>query len=63
MRNMRATRIVAPASSSGRQPVWASGRVDTVLRWMAWLGPRTSRAPAGIAVHRAFTYAVVGQPG
>src|SRR5829696_1424527 len=45
------------------QPVWASGRVDTVLRWMEWLEQRhlTERYPA-VAVHGALIFALLGRP-
>jgi LuxR family maltose regulon positive regulatory protein len=43
------------------QPVWASGRVGTVLRWMAWFEDRgvLERYPA-IAVHGALIFALLG---
>ena len=45
------------------QPVWASGRVDTVLRWMEWLEQRhlIERYPA-VAVHGALIFALLGRP-
>ena len=45
------------------QPVWASGRVDTVRSWMAWLDRQEvlERYPA-IAVHGALIFALLGQP-
>ena len=45
-------------------PVWASGRCDTVLRWMEWFEANDliERHPA-IAVHGALMYALVGEPG
>jgi LuxR family transcriptional regulator, maltose regulon positive regulatory protein len=45
------------------QPVWATGRVDTVLRWMTWLGerPPVHYYPA-IAAHGALTFALLGRP-
>ena len=45
-------------------PVWASGRSDTVLRWMEWFEANglVERYPA-IAVHGALMYALVGRPG
>ena len=45
------------------QPVWASGRVDTVLRWMEWFEQRNliERYPA-IAVHGALIFALLGRP-
>jgi LuxR family transcriptional regulator, maltose regulon positive regulatory protein len=44
------------------QPVWASGRVDTVLRWMEWFerGQLMERYPA-VAVHGALTFALLGR--
>ena len=43
-------------------PVWASGRVDTVLRWMQWLEGHPS-APhyAAIMAHGALIYALLGR--
>jgi LuxR family maltose regulon positive regulatory protein len=43
------------------QSVWASGRVGTVLRWMAWFEDRgvLERYPA-IAVHGALIFALLG---
>ena len=47
-----------------QQPVWASGRVETVLRWMEWLGEVTSAEHYGaIAVHGSLIFALLGQPG
>ena len=45
-------------------PVWASGRCDTVLRWMEWFEANDliERHPA-IAVHGALMFALVGKPG
>jgi LuxR family transcriptional regulator, maltose regulon positive regulatory protein len=53
----RVTLIVANA-------VWASGRADTVLRWMKWFEDQglVGRYP-GIAVHGALMFALMGQPG
>jgi LuxR family maltose regulon positive regulatory protein len=46
-----------------QQPVWASGRVETVLRWMEWLGDITSAEYYGaIAVHGSLIFALLGQP-
>ena len=46
------------------QPVWASGRVETVLRWMGWLRDITSAEHYGaIAVHGSLIFALLGQPG
>ncbi len=45
------------------QPVWAGGRVETVLRWMEWLRDRTSAEHYGaIAVHGSLIFALLGQP-
>jgi LuxR family transcriptional regulator, maltose regulon positive regulatory protein len=45
------------------QPVWASGRVETVLRWMEWLRDFTSAKQYGaIAVHGSLIFALLGQP-
>jgi LuxR family transcriptional regulator, maltose regulon positive regulatory protein len=47
-----------------QQPVWASGRVETVLRWMEWLRDITSAEHYGaIAVHGSLIFALLGQPG
>ena len=47
-----------------QQPVWASGRVETVLRWMEWLDGATSAEHYGaIAVHGSLILALLGQPG
>ena len=45
-------------------PVWVSGRVDTVLRWMEWFATEglIEQHPA-IAVHGALIYALVGRAG
>ena len=46
-----------------QQPVWASGRAETVLRWMEWLGEVTSAEHYGaIAVHGSLIFALLGQP-
>jgi LuxR family maltose regulon positive regulatory protein len=44
------------------QPVWASGRVDTVLRWMEWFEHEqlVERYPA-VAVHGALIFALLGR--
>jgi LuxR family maltose regulon positive regulatory protein len=44
------------------QPVWASGRVDTVRRWLDWLEQRraASQHPA-VAVHGTLIYALLGR--
>jgi LuxR family transcriptional regulator, maltose regulon positive regulatory protein len=46
------------------QPVWASGRVETVLRWMEWIRDITSAEHYGaIAVHGSLIFALLGKPG
>jgi LuxR family maltose regulon positive regulatory protein len=44
------------------QPVWASGRVETVLRWITWFdqGHEIERYPA-IAAHGALIFALMGR--
>jgi LuxR family maltose regulon positive regulatory protein len=45
------------------QPVWVSGRVETVLRWMEWLRDIPSAQHYGaIAVHGSLIFALLGQP-
>ena len=46
------------------QPVWASGRIDTVLSWMQWLEGRSEiEHYSGIAAHAALILALLGRPG
>jgi LuxR family maltose regulon positive regulatory protein len=46
------------------QPVWASGRIDTVLGWMQWLEGRTEvEHYPGVAAHAALILALLGRPG
>ena len=46
-----------------QQPVWASGRVETVLRWMEWLSDVTAAEHFGaIAMHGSLIFALLGQP-
>jgi LuxR family maltose regulon positive regulatory protein len=46
-----------------QQPAWASGRVETVLRWMEWLRDVTAAEHFGaIAVHGSLIFALLGQP-
>jgi LuxR family transcriptional regulator, maltose regulon positive regulatory protein len=46
-----------------QQPVWASGRVETVLRWMEWLRDIPSAEHYGaIAAHGSLLFALLGQP-
>jgi LuxR family transcriptional regulator, maltose regulon positive regulatory protein len=53
---------VARLALSMMQPVWASGRVDTVLRWMEWFEREQlmERYPA-VAVHGALIFALLGR--
>src|SRR5262245_61191428 len=45
-------------------PVWASGRADTVLRWMRWFEDRDLVGSyPGIAAHGALMFALTGRPG
>ncbi|NUR08805.1 MAG: hypothetical protein HOQ22_11830 [Nocardioidaceae bacterium] len=46
------------------QPVWASGRIETVRRWVEWLGTRPTSRPtyAGVAAHAALIFALLGRP-
>jgi LuxR family transcriptional regulator, maltose regulon positive regulatory protein len=56
----RVSRVVLNVAN----PVWASGRADTVLRWMEWFETKSvvERYP-GIAVHGALMFALMGRPG
>ena len=46
-----------------QQPVWASGRAETVLRWMEWLRDIPSAEHYGaIAAHGSLIFALLGQP-
>lgn len=57
--NDRVARLVLEVA----QPVWAGGRVQTVLRWMEWLRDATSAEHYGaIAVHGSLIFALLGQP-
>jgi len=53
---------VARLVLTAMQPVWASGRVDTVLRWMEWFEREQlmERYPA-VAVHGALIFALLGR--
>jgi len=55
----RAARLVLTMA----QPVWASGRLDTVLGWMEWFEAEhlVERYPE-LAVHGALIYALLGRP-
>ena len=64
-RSRRATPIgVARLVLRIANPVWASGRLDTVLRWMEWFSDNglIEHQPA-VAVHGALIFALVGRPG
>jgi LuxR family maltose regulon positive regulatory protein len=54
--------LVARLVLTVAQPVWASGRVDTVVRWMTWFEREAvlDRYPA-IAVHGALIFALLGR--
>jgi LuxR family maltose regulon positive regulatory protein len=44
------------------QPVWASGRVDSVLRWMTWFDREGGlHKYPGIAIHGALIFALLGR--
>ena len=46
-----------------QQSVWASGRVETVLRWMEWIRDIPSAEHYGaIAAHGSLLFALLGQP-
>jgi LuxR family transcriptional regulator, maltose regulon positive regulatory protein len=46
-----------------QQPVWASGRVETVQRWMEWLSDVTAAEHFGaIATHGSLIFALLGRP-
>ena len=68
-RSRRAGGLSATARRGARlvlelaQPVWAGGRVVTVLRWMEWLRDATSAEHYGaIAVHGSLIFALLGHP-
>ena len=43
-------------------PAWASGRVDTVLRWMEWLaGHPSARNYAAVMAHGSLIHALLGR--
>jgi LuxR family maltose regulon positive regulatory protein len=54
--------LVARLVLEHMQPVWASGRADTVLRWTTWLEREGGlhRYP-GIAIHGALIFALLGR--
>jgi LuxR family transcriptional regulator, maltose regulon positive regulatory protein len=46
------------------QPVWASGRVDTVLNWLEWLEDKTwVEHYSAVAAHGALILGMLGRPG
>ena len=46
-----------------QQPVWGSGRVETVVRWIEWIRDVTSAEYYGaIAAHGSLIFALLGQP-
>jgi LuxR family transcriptional regulator, maltose regulon positive regulatory protein len=46
------------------QPVWASGRVDTVLRWLEWLEDKPwVEHYSAVAAHGALILGMLGRPG
>ncbi len=46
------------------QPVWASGRVDTLLGWLEWLEDKTGvEHYSAIAAHGALILGMLGSPG
>jgi LuxR family maltose regulon positive regulatory protein len=46
------------------QPVWASGRVDTVLNWLEWLEDKSwIEHFSAIAAHGALILGMLGRPG
>jgi LuxR family maltose regulon positive regulatory protein len=57
------TDLVARLVLGVMQPVWAGGRVDTVLGWMEWFEERglIERYPA-VTVHGALIFALLGRP-
>ena len=60
----RTTKICSrPSPSDLIQPMWASGRVETVRRWLEWLADDgvVDRYPE-LAVHGALLYALLGHP-
>src|SRR5262249_55571294 len=44
-------------------PVWSSGRIDTVLRWMEWFSDEQLLEHPAVALHGALIYALTGKPG
>jgi LuxR family transcriptional regulator, maltose regulon positive regulatory protein len=62
--NARDAERVARLVLKNANPVWATGRVETVLGWMDWFltGDLLERYPA-VAVHGALMHALVGKAG
>jgi LuxR family maltose regulon positive regulatory protein len=55
---------VARLVSEWMQPVWASGRIDTVLDWMEWLEDKPwVEHYSAIAAHGAIIVGMLGRPG
>jgi len=47
-----------------QQPVWATGRMETVRRWMDWLRDVTAAEHySAVAANGALIYVLLGQPG
>ncbi len=56
--------VVARLVLEHMQPTWASGRVDTVLRWVTWFDRESGlQLYPGIAVHGALIFALLGRVG
>jgi LuxR family maltose regulon positive regulatory protein len=56
--------LVARLVLEWMQPFWASGRVDTVLRWMEWLEDKAwVEHYSAIAAHGALILGMLGRPG
>jgi len=54
--------LVAELTLELMSPVWASGRVATVLRWMQWLeGHPSARHYCAVMTHGAIIYALLGR--
>jgi LuxR family transcriptional regulator, maltose regulon positive regulatory protein len=56
--------LVARLVRESMQPVWASGRVETVLGWLEWLEDKPWLEPhhLAVAVHGALILAQLGRP-
>ena len=56
--------LVAALILKHMSPVWGSGRVATVLRWMQWLeGHPSARHYAAVMAHGSLIYALLGRTG